>query len=77
MERQQIILELENQGVIFDNKLTWQNLCSHTKFDSFMTAFAFGVNWDYDGNLDNLPTSHLKMALFNVTNFPKDNHETK
>lgn len=50
--------------------LSWPQLCKLTEFDSFATAFAFGLSWDQD-RLVAMKESVLNMILFNVTLFPK------
>jgi len=55
-------------------KLSWAKLCSLTEFDSFATAFAFGLQWNENCPNDRLITMNEKfinMILFNVINFPK------
>ena len=50
--------------------LTWPQLCKLTEFDSFATAFAFGMGWDQD-RLVAMEESVINMILFNVILFPK------
>lgn len=71
LNRQEIIDRINQLlGVEDNNKLEWATLCQNTDFDSFATAFAFGLNWQ-DSNMQTMPLSHLKMAMFNLLAFPK------
>lgn len=69
--REELIIDLTNKGVVIDSELTWANLCKFTKFDSFVTALAFGLNWQIT-DVNDIPIGHLRMAHFNVLAFPKD-----
>lgn len=66
IERINQILGLEGNTV-----LEWSTLCRKTEFDSFATALCFGLNWQ-DKNMETMPIANLKMALFNMVAFPKE-----
>lgn len=70
MIRDQIITELKKHAGLENDELSWASLCKHTYFDSFVTAMAHGLNWN-DSNMATMPIGSLKMALFNMVNFPK------
>lgn len=76
MSREQLIDDLKSFGLkLDDNELSWVELCKFTEFDSFMTALAFGLHWnegDEGANkLDVIDMAKLRMAHYNITNFPK------
>lgn len=69
-ERELVISQINIvMGISSDNKtLEWSLLCQNTDFDSTATALYFGIGWESD--MLEASIGHLKMALFNITNFP-------
>ena len=75
MYRDELIAKLRDLNAIKDDKFTWASLCSLTKFDSFITALALGLKWDYEGILSNINDDMLNIAYFNITHFPRGNEK--
>lgn len=71
LKREDLIAQLTELCGLENNKLSWAKLCKMTNFDSFTTAFCFGIKWQ-DENLETMPIEHLRMAVFNIKTFPKE-----
>ena len=69
MTRNMLIKEIKKIMPINNNKITWTDLCANTKFDSWVTALAYGLHWNDD--LLTCKLTQLKMALYNLQNYPK------
>lgn len=74
LEREQIIVELKKLVPIENDELKWKDLCFFTKFDSSVTALAYGLNWE--PNINKATLGQLKMALYNMINYPNDDDES-
>ncbi len=70
MEREELIEELKTVLCLEESKLSWALLCNSTEFDSFTTCFALGFGWQEE-DMQKIPLSKLRVALFNINNFPK------
>jgi hypothetical protein len=75
LSREDLIERLEKLMPIENNKITWYDLCYFTNFDSFVTALAFGMNWEEDINKAEM--GQLRMALFNMINYPAEHKKEK
>lgn len=54
--------------------LSWGELCKLTDFDSFATAFVFGIGWNENcphNRLVTMSDAYINMILFNLKMFPK------
>ena len=69
MTREEIISEIESHCNVVDGELRWVDLCKVTRFDSFITALAWGLNWV--AKISDIKTARLKSILFNIKEFPK------
>ena len=72
MNRGELITAIKEKINIETNRLTLCKLCSCTEFDSFATVLSFGMRWNEHGDdMETMPESTLRMALYNLTLFPK------
>lgn len=68
LTKEELVLEIKKYMPVDNNKINWGDLCYFTKFDSFTTSFALGMSWIE--NIDEAPIENLKIALFNLIEFP-------